>query len=1025
MSSVHRPFLAALAMVAASAGFSFAGAQEPNEQDPSLDEIVVTGSRIPQRGLDSVSPIVEVPVENFDARGAMRYEDVLNRLPQVVAAPENSTTTGRAAGTAQVDLRGLGPERTLVLLNGRRMPYGSPTDLPTDINQIPFALLEDVEVLTGGSSAVYGSDALAGVVNFTLRDDFEGLKIETVVGGYQHRNDNETVQAVVAPWEAANPGEYVLPDENVWDGLSTMFSVAAGINFADGRANATVFATYRTTDEVKMSERDYTTCQLGNAPPDGVTYTCRPSPVDAPASFVNTGAEGLPSEFRVLDGEFALRDPMTDRFNDQQYEQFLRDQEQLSFGGLAHFEINEHLIPFIESSFYTVDTAGDFSPTGVLNSGIIPNVGAFNCDNPFFSDQQADFLCVSRGLSTASNYDPVTGEYLGPGDVATGVVINRRTIENGNRNRVIDLSTYRVVAGLRGNVTDSFQYEISGTYADVSLNQFFDGVNHVRTADALFAVMDQRLAEDGTPLDPGTFGQPACAINVDDSPVNDNPDCAPLDYWSNAGPSQAAVDFIHSRGFSFGNTSLTDMLGTISGDLGDYGLVSPFAVNGIGVAIGAEARKNTLDMEFDLETQEQLLGTPVAGSTSVSEYFGEVNIPLVEDRQLLEELSFEGAYRYSDYDSFSTDTYKLGLAWSPTSDIKFRASFQRAVRAPNVIELFEGQTRSVRLQLAQNPDGSFDPCSGPEPFATFEQCARTGVTAADYGNIADNSFVGELIGGNPDLGPETGDTYVAGFVLRPTFAPNLTATLDYFSIEVEDLIGIINPNITLSQCLEDGNPLFCDLIHRGAGGTLFATADSYIATLNVNTGSLETSGWDLTVDYSLDLAALSGRNLGEVNLSLMGTFLDEYIIQPLPTSTAEETFDCAGYHGFACRHPKPEWRHFATVGWDTPWADVWLGATWRYIAAVDISTKSSQPALAGTAFPVQDLSSASYLDLSLAWRPREDLAIRAGINNVLDEDPPLTTEFVGDVGGNGNSYLGFYDPLGRFFFVSASMSMGF
>lgn len=988
----------------------------------AVEEITVTGSRIRQANLESVSPILTLKPENFEERGAVRIEHLLNRMPQITTA-ENGNTGGRPAGTSQVDLRGLGAERTLVLVNGRRLPYGSPRHVPADLQQIPRILIENVEVMTGGSSAVYGSDALAGVVNFTLRDDFEGLRVQTVLSGFQHHNDNRKVQETAAIWEAANPGEYVLPDSNVFDGFSREISVAAGSNFLDGRGNVTVYGSFRKIDEVKMAERDYTTCQLGAAP-DGENYVCRPSPVDDPASFVNTGAVGLPPEFRVLDNQFVLRDPMVDRFNDQQYAQHMRPDERYSFGGLAHYEVNEHLIPYVETNFTHVSTFGDFSPTAVLNNGINPGVGGFNCDNPFFSDQQADFLCTSRGLSTASNYDPVTGAYLGPGDIAEGVVINRRTTEHGNRHDELDLSSYRLVAGVRGELFGPFEYDVSTIYADVGLDRDHHGVSLSRSSLALNAVIDQRVQADGTPVNAETFGQPVCAVNADASALNDVPECAPIDYFSTNGPSQASVAFINSQGLTYGNTTLSNALVAIDGNLEEYGVKSPLAETGVGVALGAEYRKNTLHTRVDLETQEQQIDSPVKGETSVSEWFAEVNVPLVEDRDFMSQLSFEGAYRYSSYEnSVSTDTYKLGLNWSPVEDVRFRGSYQSAVRAPNVIELFAGQSRSVRLQLQRNPDGSFDPCAGPDPFASFEECARTGVTAGDYGRIADNSFVGQLTGGNPDLEPEEATTYVFGAVLQPRFIPGLTASIDYFDIEVERLIGTINANITLRECLETGNPFFCSLIQRGPGGTLFASEDSYISILNVNTGSVTTKGFDVTASYPLDLESLFNRGLGTMTLNLVGTWLDEYRIKPLPTSTAEQTFDCAGYHGFQCAHPKPAWRHNLQAAWDTPWEDVRIIATWRYFSEVDIATRSAEPALNRPSVAVQDLGSRHFLDLSGSWSVTDTVMIRAGANNVLDKDPPLTVETNSRVGGLGNTYGGFYDNLGRFLFLNVTVDL--
>jgi len=994
-----------------------ADSQSPSTSDDAnagvLEEVTVTGSRIARNDLESVSPVYSVDIEEFSQRGSMRFEEYLNRMPQITPA-QGQNSTGNPSGTAEVDLRGLGAIRTLVLVNGRRLAYGSPTDIPSDTNQVPMALVKDVEILTGGASAVYGSDALAGVVNFRLRDDFEGVLVEATAGIYHHNNSNSAIQGVTQIWEANNPGQYTLPDDNVWDGGSEKVSAVAGKNFDDGQGNVTIYVSYATTDEVKMSERDYSICQLGGNVSSLSDTTCRPSPVGSPAAFVNTGAAGLPSQFRVFNNQFLPRNSLVDQYNDQPFDQYLRDQEQTNFGALFKYDISDRATAFFEGNIYQVETVGDFSPTAVLNNGIVARVGGLNCDNPYLSDQQRNFLCTSRGLSTESNYDPVTGAYLGPKNVATGIVINRRTVENGTRREQIDLDNSRFVLGVRGEITDGLQYEVAGVYSDVKLNLINDTIQEPRASLALNAVIDRRVKPDG---------QPACAVNVDNSPANDNPACAPLDYFSTNGPSAAGVAFINSQGFASGNTSMSNVVASISGDLGKYGITSPLAETGLAFAIGTEYRKHKLNMDFDLESiQRGGFGAPIDNeSTTFTEYFGELNVPLIEGKKLIEQLSIEGAYRYTDVkDADSIDTYKLGMIWSPVPDLRFRMSFQEATRSPNIIELFTGQSRAVTLQLQQNPNGTFDPCSGAVPFATLEQCARSGVTASEYGTIADNTFAGQLSGGNPNLQPETAKTQSAGLVFQPSFAAGLTLSLDYFKIEVDDLVGNIDASTTLRGCLRDGNPIFCNLIRRGAGGTLFATQDSYIQTTLVNTGSVETSGWDVAVSYDLDPSEMFDGSIGTFDLSLVGTYLSDYIIQPLPTSTPEQTFDCAGYHGFQCRNPKPEWRHVAQIGWNSPWQWLWVGATWRYISSLDIARKSSQPALTGPAFDVQDLSSANYIDLSASFFATEQLTFKAGINNVFDEEPPVTTTIDRNAGGRGNTYPGFYDVLGQFLFASVS-----
>lgn len=994
---------------------SVVGGEALSDADDGGAAIVVTGSRIKQRNLESVSPILQVGQEDFKVRGVLRTEDMLNSLPQVQAAQGGQTSLRGITGTAQVDLRGLGPSRTLVLVNGRRLPYGSPKSVPADLNQIPSALIRNVEVLTGGASAVYGSDAIAGVVNFTLIDDFQGIRLNANLSGFQHNNRGKLFPRITAPFEAANPGEYAVPRGSTWDGFGQEYSIVAGSNFDDKRGNVTVYASYRKINEIKQDRRDYSTCKLGPAA-GGTDFTCNPSPVDVTTSFVNSGAAGLPGEFRVLNDTFAPRNALVDRFNDQQDAQFQRPDTRYAFGALAHYEINDHFKPFLEMSFTQTRTAADYSAGAVQRNGIDQNSGGINCDNPFLSAQQQNYLCTSRGLSTASNYDPVTGAYIGPASVATGVVLNRRTPETGNRHDAYRLTSYRLLGGLKGDLFGPFDYEFAGSYANVSLNRVQTGLpSQARAAVALNAVTDRRVGS-------RTFGQPVCAVNADGTTANDVPTCSPINFFSNNPISQAAADYIYAEAIANGDSAQTNLVFSVSGDLGAYGIQSPFAEHGVGIALGGEYRKNTLDLAADLEFQQQQEDFPVAGQTSVKEWFVEANLPLVEERPFFHELSFEGAYRYSKYKgSVSTDTYKLGVNWSPIRDIRFRGSYQRAVRAPNAIELFSAQLRTQALQIPLNPNGRFDPCAGPTPFASFEQCARTGVTASQYGNIADNNFFGVVQGGNPNLEPEVADTLALGAVLQPRFASGLTISVDYFNIKVDKLLGTVNPTLALSGCLQTGNPFFCSLIHRGQGGTLHATNDAFFSRINLNTGSLETSGIDVAANYPLDLDRIFSGNPGRLTFNLAGTWLKEFVTKPLPTSTAAQTYDCAGYYALICGAPRPKWRHTFRSTWESPW-DLNLTLTWRYISGVDISRASDQPALRGTFAEVdRHLNSRSYFDLAASWKAKDNLTLRAGVNNILDKDPPLSSQVAGVDGGNGNTYSQYYDVLGRYLFFSATI----
>lgn len=991
-------------------------AQEAAADATDGEEIVVTGSRIRSANLESVSPITQVSGEEFETRGVVRTEDLVNALPQVFAA-QGANNSNEATGTAQVDLRGLSPSRTLVLVNGRRLPYGSPKNIPSDINQVPTALIESVEVLTGGASAVYGSDAIAGVVNFRLMDSFEGVRLSSNLSVFQHNNDRDELRDLVDRFDANFPGQYTKADTTVWNGFAQDYSIVLGSNLADDRGNVTTYATYRKVNPVLQKDYDYSACGLGATGANGSEYTCSGSANNAPANLTNAGRiPGLPTSFRVSEGQFV---PGTARYNFAPANYYQRPDERYMLGAMAHYKINENFTPYVELSFMDDRSIAQIAP-GNNNGGINVNssgISGINCDNPFLSAQQANFLCTSRGLSTAGNYD-AAGNYLGPQSVAQGVLVARRNVEGGNRQDDLRHTTYRIVTGLKGELFGPFRYDLYGLYSNVGYRSRFTGdASRPRTARAFNAVRDRRTGS-------SSFGNIVCAVNADANRDNDDAACVPLDYFGAAASPEAAAYIAEFKSIT-GDTSITNVVLAVDGDLGEYGLKSPFATNGVGIAFGAEYRKNSVDyLPDEIYQNSASPEVPITGSTKAKEVFGEINVPIVEDRPFFSLLSVEGAYRYSDYDTgFQTDAYKLGVNWAPVKDVRFRGSFQRAVRAPNVIELFSGQSL-FEVELTENADGSFDPCAGARPFATFDQCARTGVTRDQYGFIVDNPAgqFNSLIGGNRDLQPETADTFSFGAVIQPSMVRNLTISVDYFDIQVDGLVGSVNPNLSLTNCLSSGDAFFCDLIQRNPGsGSLFQGEAGFFRRFNVNTGSLATSGVDLTVDYRMNLADTIGSDVGRLNFNLVGTYLRSYETTPLPGSPKADIYECKGLYAGLCGRPRPEWRHKLLTNWTTPW-DLSVAFTWRYISAVKIAQTSSQPVLTGSFAEVnRKLGSRSYFDLSAGYEIREDFGVRVGVNNIFDTDPPLTTTSAIEDGGNGNTYPQYYDATGRYLFASASI----
>jgi outer membrane receptor protein involved in Fe transport len=377
----------------------------------------------------------------------------------------------------------------------------------------------------------------------------------------------------------------------------------------------------------------------------------------------------------------------------------------------------------------------------------------------------------------------------------------------------------------------------------------------------------------------------------------------------------------------------------------------------------------------------------------------------------------EAGYRSSDYDkSGKVEAYKYGGDWSPVSDLRLRASYQKAVRGPNIAELFSPQNVGL--------DGSTDPCAGTLAQVTARgfnaaQCARTGVSAAQFGNIEANPApqYNGLSGGNQNLKPETGTTKSFGFVARPSFIPGLTASVDYFDIKVEDYIGGVGADLAITRCLATGDNFFCSLIRRDAQGSLWLSNQGYIINTSLNTGSLSTKGYDVNISFDKNLDDWGLKGAGSIAVAMVGTYLDKLGTQPLPN---DPTYDCAGFYGNKCGTPNPEWRHKARLTWDTPFWGISTSAQWRHFGSVDLDATSTDPQLKGDAAKTDlKLKAQNYIDLSGSVDFAKHYTFRLGANNVFDKDPPLNGSNSCPTGPcNGNTYPQVYDAVGRFVYAT-------
>jgi iron complex outermembrane recepter protein len=952
-----------VALIAASSG-AVLYVPATSAQDQELEQIVVTGSRIPQPNLEGNSPVSVIGAQEVRLQGVTQVEDLINNLPQAFADQGGNISNG-ASGTATVNLRNLGADRTLVLVNGKRLPAGSPRGpVAPDLNQIPAPLIERVEVLTGGASAVYGSDAVSGVVNFIMNDKFEGVQLDANYSFYNTENDSNIGNIVKARGFASAPNHVGK------DGDQYELSMLLGSNFADGKGNATVFVSYRNIDPLLQSERDYSACALGS---NAAGFLCAGSSTSFPGRF-----------FTQDGGDLTVADALgntraftaNDIYNYGPLNYYQRPDERYAVSTFAHYDVSDSARVYTELSFHDNSTVAQIAPSGLF--GLDINV---SCANPLLSDDwRAALECATTNVDELGN-----------------AFILRRNVEGGGRQDDIRHTSYRGVIGLKGTIADNWNYDVFGQYGTVVFQEtYLNDFSRIRATRAVDVI-------------PDADGNPACRSVVDGS----DPNCVPYNIWSLGGVTPEALAYLQTPGFQRGDTEQTVVGASLATDLGNYGIKSPAASQGVGIAFGLEYREESLSLSTDqaFETGDLFgQGGPTIGldgGFNVTDAYIETRIPLIDGKAFADSLTLSASYRYSDYSDpidDTTNTYGIGLDWAPIRDFKVRGSYQRAVRAPNVIELFT----AAGLGLYDN---DADPCAGPTPAATLAQCANTGVTAAQYGTIIDNPAgqYNAIFGGNQDLSPEESDSYTVGFVFTPTFFDGFSLTVDYFNITVEDAIANLPPTSVLSECLATGSADLCSLIQRDTRGTLWAAPDAFIVATNVNIGSFETSGVDIEANYSTPIG-----DFGSLGFNLVGTYLDEFL-----SDIGFGEYDCAGLYGSTCGTPLPEWRHKARLTWNTPW-NLDLSLSWRHIDSVLLDRTSSNQILTGNVNPVdRELDSQNYIDLSGAWTVYENYTLRLGINNVTDEDPPLSAQ-VGAGFGNGNTYPQVYDAFGRYVFMGVT-----
>jgi iron complex outermembrane recepter protein len=964
----------------------------------SLQEVIVTGTRFKTPNASSPAPITIVGAADLLHQGTARAEELMNSLPQV-----NTGLTDTAygvsqfpvTGTATIDLRGIGAFRTLVLMNGRRINPGDAVNPSADLHTIPEVLIKRVEVLTGGASAIYGSDAEAGVVNFVMDDDFVGSKLVVQGNGYYGDNNNTGIQSIMRA-SGVNP-----PTGSVFDGTTVNVTGVYGTNFAGQSGHILGYAGYRHNGGILRSSRDFSDCTLQEA---ASSFICQKDGVTPGGQFLSPAA--TPGTSYTLGAGGALRpfDPNLDGYNPAPLQSMLGPDSRYIAGVFGHFRFNEHALVYLEGQFTYDHNELQYEPSGTtatLGQASDPTAllgYQVPCNDPLLSAAEVSVFCTQTGL--------------GPTDVAT-IGIGRRNVEGGPVRDSFRHTSFRTVLGVKGEITEAWTYDGSVNYGKVTAHERLENDLSVsRLANALNVM--------------SVGGTPTCISPVDmTTPV---PGCVPYNIWIPGGVTPAALDYLRAGGTNDGYA--TQAIATLQavGDLGRYGWKSPWAADGLGLAVGAEYRNEVISTQpsesyltgdLQLASALGLVQTrAAAGSFHVSEAFAELKLPLLKDRPFTEALNLDLADRIAEYSPQGTaNAYNLGGDWAPIRQLRFRASYSRAVRAPNGHELYVSQQRSVSGSLG-------DPCSGSTPTDTPAQCAYSGVTAAQYGRIpVAPTYV--LTGGNPGLRAETANDFTTGIVLTNfDSAPSLLLSVDYWRIRISGYLGQIPASTSLDGCLINGDPTFCALVVRDpVTGSLGLGSRGYVSQVNLNTARYGESGVDIAGQYSLSL-----RSAGTLTLTLNAS---RAIDNPITVYPGAALLDCIDLYGPTCSgsgptSPVPKWRHNLRTTWTLDPFEVSLN--WRFIGALSFEgTSKYLNASEGTsAYPTDSqVGSYSYFDLDTGYDITKKINLHLGVNNLFDKKPPLAG--VSDpLGGlvspnpgliNGNLIASFYDPFGREIFA--------
>lgn len=991
--------LAGLTFAAASVDAQGQGSQKQADSD-ELETVVVTGSRIPVRDATSSSPIVTVSGDTLAEIGTATVETYLNALPQLQPGLTKTNNNPTGGGAAFLNLRDLGAARGLTLVDGRRMVPGS-SGGAVDVSILPSAIIERVELITGGASAVYGADAVSGVVNFLLRDEFDGLQVS---------------------------GQYGLSGEN--DGNEYNINLLAGADVLDGRGHVTFAASYTNREQIFQNAREFsefaqycdtTGCYLNGSPTTGDGTFSVPA-VGTNAGQISTAqlqnlrnyfiSKGVPAATAnsiVVSGQrigfnpdgslfIAGRGVLTKDGVWNYKGPNSSGSDPTDFFGYNFNPVNLLQSPFERTNFYTN-----------FKYDLTDNVELYG--NALFStyDSQNSLAEAPAGfaVSTATTVTmPAEARAALQSAGINSFAISRRTVELGPRLYTSQTDAYQVLAGARGSLPEingsSWKWDIYASYGKYENSFTYGGFPHRERILAALA---------------------GCAAGSPPGPFNDSgviAPCVPFNPFGANSITKAQRDYIEAKGQT-DETDIeqTNIVASVAGE------VMQLPAGAVGFALGAEYREQAYRYVPPEAIQTgSLLGAnsagPVSGGFDVEELFGEVRVPVLADMPFVDYFGIEGGYRTSKYDtgvaSFTTDTYKFGGEYQPIEGLRFRALQQRAVRAPSLGELFS--TRSEGFpSLALNAD----PCDKDNAARTGAdgakvlalcQAQNSGITASfDQVGTQARTFSG----GNPALKPEIADSLTVGFVVQPTgdwpsWMQGFSASVDYWDIEIANVVSAVGIGTSLARCYSstfnpnfEASNVFCQNIVRdpATGQITSVGLAGYVSQTNANLADFIASGVDIGMAYRFE-----PTRFGDFQLTTQGTWYENQQFRTLPGNPFGS--NAVGFigNGTPGAGNTPKWKVNTRLAWK--YGDFSVSLRWQFIS------KGTDPlaTAANGAIPGVPDYNAFYLNGN--WQVTDTVSVFAGIDNLTDKQPPIYSN-----GFQYNTDPSTYDVIGRYMYLGA------